>query len=378
MFKGKKRIFIVTFLVACLIGCGKKNYREDIADDFDMIQSDTADSDSFVSFSDEFEMTVDGKTAKIRFDLSDIDSRVNKLIPAKIKTMQESDVLDVADSIFDSDSYDVADMNKKGTEIYGDQCVEIAQIQGEIDGSPYQFIYSNVVEGLGQGTRHITLFRLQEGVASYQKIHDTDEENVCDLRELTNQAKEWVQRFGYGDYELVYTADVKVCDLSGDVADEVDGYHFTFSRVIGDTVCGYYENNSFYEQGETFATAIERVELCITSQGLMYADFGTDYELQTATDCTELVPLGSVVETAKTYMQEQFDAMRLLYMPTENDDLSFVLDVELAYVPINRDGDIAYTPAYLFAFHDEMTENRWIEFAISAVDGELVGMDDMN
>jgi len=198
--------------------------------------------------------------------------------------------------------------------------------------------------------------------------------NICDEAETTDQALEWMNYFGYEDYELIdVTAARCYTDNLYDEPDGADGYLFTFAREINHTLPEHFVNNNFYRDGDEFPTQIEEVFMYINSSGLAFVQFPVEYELGEAKDA-HLISLDEAMETAKEKLPESFDPEFFQYWGDEARDIN--IKVSLTYVPVNKQGVVEYTPVYLFVWEDSILYGgNCVQLAISAEDGELINAD---
>lgn len=295
----KKQLVIVSaaLLAMCLGGCGKKDGKESVAEDFKEVQGTDEDitEEPLSDGTEDFKFTTGNYEATAHFDTSEINTEVDKIIPAEQVALDDKGILNMANRIFGTGNYEIDNAEQEGSSARNGEAIQVFEfedysyessyIYGDIDGINYQFSYSKGITGYAAGQVNMEMMQLDSDMMPvyqyYTEVMPEEEvTNICDEAETTDQALEWMNYFGYEDYELIdVTAAGCYTDNLYDEPDGADGYLFTFAREIDHTLPEHFVNNNFYRNGDEFPTQIEEVFMYINSSGLAFVQFPVEYEM---------------------------------------------------------------------------------------------------
>ncbi len=383
----------ILILFFCLGGCGKKADETDVSTEGsveelseDMYTTEmqfddgTLNENEVVYYdldpNDKLSFWVNNDTMLMHFDVSDIDNNVNKIIPVRKKAMNKETYETFYQNVFDERETMISGrgVDSDGDFIFLDGTTEGFDIYGFCGYTKYWYCYNRWDGGTDIGTYRYEVRQLDYQDSPLDEYHipvlsSEQVTNKCNKADATAIAEDWMSRMGYDDYELVNVIDTKkYMDYSDGM--EVNGYEFSYSRVIDGTYAPDFYNIYFYRDGDEYPIVREKIILYITDKGLILAKLPLEYEMQgQATEC-EIIPLDTALEIAKERIKSDYENMRTGFIAYGADEMTY--KVSLSYIPIETDGSIEYTPTYLFIYQDLTDEKYFVQCAVSAVNGELI------
>lgn len=411
----KKGLLIAT---ACLVmgvtGCGKAN-KETIADEFKEIQvteestgegNQGEQGNAGGAIDTQIPVTVNGAQSIINVDISGVDTGVDKVFAADKKDYDDSMVIEQADKFFGAGNYEILTESTEGvlkSYDYGDYGYEEAIFRGKVGDSYYTLRYFHITKGYSAGIAAYTVDRQDsedtmlngEGYMMETGELENGENNTCDFDDAHALALDWIDKLGYGDnYDLVKIQQIResAISMAGGNSDW-DGYLFTFSRKIDKKAAGYFINDSFasckadgtgiHDMPEddaqmemntydtNYGTNVERVQLYITSKGLVTAVLPEEYILKDAIAGKSLISIDEALKRAGDEINQwDEDMLGFCFDWGEKEETTF--RCELAYIPLDKDNGLEYTPVYLLIWDDLDYGETMVMLAISAENGTIL------
>lgn len=412
-----KKILATSILAlsCCLTACGG-NKKEQLADDFSQIQETATDSDATKAV--DFAPT---NVSDKRFDFSaDRSGSSNaKIYSAKVVKYTDDYLKSFAEKAFDKDTWqickpyeictktelddalseiDYIDENSEHGKVvpfdyrkkienaisnYNDNnahelgdgaCIteyntetgvaEGALIKGEINGTNYAMIYTNLnIDHNGNADAYETLYysgnpaelRIERLTPSYlyQGTHNEDytmvdgsfQANTVDEATAQSQAEDFLSMLGLDDY-VVIDSGKRACIID-DLTSCYNGYSFTFVREIDGVRCPLFNNDEIldltqsYSDEKCYVSGLEEyIRVDVDEQGIVLADFYHMYEIgDVVSKDVNMISFDKAVSIANNYVCDCF-------MSTSNP---VKVNARFAYIPFVYEDQSVFVPAWVFS-----------------------------
>lgn len=262
-----------------------------------------------------------------------------------------------------------------------------AKLRGKIDGKEYELSYTECVgaqKGVQRRLELQPLFPVVSGHYVYNPVELGIGENTCDVDALYNQAKDFLEKIGYGDFLDGFKLDLVYQDKeSNEMAFDGVGYHFV--RSMPELESSLLENFVVMDGELTQAESLinipqEYIDILMGKDGIIGMDFGVYYDMDEAlAEGVNLLSFDQITEIVSDHLQhtnmkdyKNFYYTLLGSLARQKDET--IANIRLAYMPVRYENQYVYMPMWCFCYDGNAYQSYAPYlgvFAVSAIDGQI-------